>query len=796
MGTYFDNKNPNQSGASQNEDDVTAVKNSQTASQSGTSVNAVNGNQSNTTNKIAVENKPNNAQNSNITSENQNKQTNSTPVKKSQPQPQQTQQNYSQPQQTADTQSFSATNSKAMVQAPSTQTATQPQQNQSVTDTVLPQDVQQKIQQYKQQYAQAAAKGDMASAQAARTAAERLRNQNGYYSSVDGSALYRIDQNYVDRQIEFAKAAYDEAAARKDIQGMQEAHATAEYYRSLLGYTGGTDGSGSYRLNPDGTVNYDGMSYSEMWKAAKAVGDKYTMAYAANEADKARRSTGFYGGDDGTAGIPITATEAKISQLKESLTQAYASGDTKQASVIQQEIANLYKSIGQIQCDDGTVRTITELNYYIEQQKRAYDYAISNNDQTSAKTAHDNAVWASKQLGYARNDDGTTTPLNATIRTAMNSGNEPMNVSVDQNGNIIGIYNPDGSINSDYRGLVTLPYGGSSLQWIAYTSNDGRQSFVKVDNSAKSAFYEVNPNGSMNEKTAISANGNTLTTDNLVYGVDGNAYDRATGRTLAELASEYGLTAQNFVQKVTLGNGQVKYYNLNGVDVTYMYSPVQNGTMGDYGNDTLDSANKLLAEVGFNNVPQIENYNKLSWAEALKMAEEQVNGQYNEKLDYNLNRLNTNALQTGFYGQLPTEALKQQAVASTEVDRQKAVYDLATQLMQSSQDEAQRMYEDDMQTTQQRIETITTIFNQVYQAVRDAITDKQTDKQLQVQDDMNKVTSEGNKMNYNINLSNIWTEVINAYVDAHKSGLGVPGVISNAVSTAYNRLINNWQSNM
>lgn len=671
----------------------------------------------------------------------------------------------------------------------------------TATDALLPQTAQTQINQYKKIYTDAAAKGDWTTAQAARDAAERIRNNNGYYSSPDGSILYPIDQGYVDKQVEFAKAAYLAAEASGDFTGMTKAHDAAEYYRGLMGYSGGTDGSGNYKLKSDGSVDYSGMSYSEMWTAAKAVGDKYTMAYAANEADKQRRQSGVYGGSDGAAGIPVDSTKAKIEQLNGQLQQAYASGDAKQATILKQEITKLHNSIGEVECDDGSIRTVAELNFYIEQQKKAYNDAIANHDTTAANTAHENAVWADKQLGNNRNADGSvSTATGYTMKSGMSFNNEPINVSVDANGKIKGIYNADGTINTDYRGLVTVPYGTSTLQWIVHTDTSGQQSFVKVDPAAKSSFYEINADGSMNEKTAVSAGGNTLRTNDFVYGADGYSYDRETGKSLAELASEYGLTSQNFVQKITYGSGKTKFYNLNGVDVTWQYNTVQNGTMRDYANDTLDASNNLMASVGFNNVPQIKDYNTLSWEEALKRAEEQVNGKYSEKLDYNLNKLNNNALQTGFYGQLPTEALKQQAVASTEVDRQQAVYDLATQLMEQSQAQAQQMYQDDMTTTQQRLDTLTTIFNQVYQAIRDGIKDKQTERQLDIQQNANDIQQnandvqhEANLQNYNINLSSIWAEVISAYTSAYTSGLGVPGVISNAVQTAYNRLTKNWK---
>ena len=110
-----------------------------------------------------------------------------------------------------------------------------------------------------------------------------------------------------------------------------------------------------------------------------------------------------------------------------------------------------------------------------------------------------------------------------------------------------------------------------------------------------------------------------------------------------------------------------------------------------------------------------------------------MNGQYDQKLDSTLDSLNQKALETGFYGQLPTEALRQQAAASNEVERQSAINDLARSLMSDSRDYAQTQLTADTQTSQNRVSTIQQIYNMLaeyrQQELENALKNAQTQQE-------------------------------------------------------------------
>ena len=124
----------------------------------------------------------------------------------------------------------------------------------------------------------------------------------------------------------------------------------------------------------------------------------------------------------------------------------------------------------------------------------------------------------------------------------------------------------------------------------------------------------------------------------------------------------------------------------------------------------------------------------MSWEQALAQAQEQLNSSYQKSLNEALDNINQQALETGFYGQLPVEALKQQATSATELDKQTAIYDLARDLLSDSQDFAQQQYDNDMNTSEARLSTIQMIVNilQQYKAaeLEKITTQKELDNEM------------------------------------------------------------------
>lgn len=85
------------------------------------------------------------------------------------------------------------------------------------------------------------------------------------------------------------------------------------------------------------------------------------------------------------------------------------------------------------------------------------------------------------------------------------------------------------------------------------------------------------------------------------------------------------------------------------------------------------------------NSPMAQLENGMSYEEAQALANERYNPQYQQSLQDTLDKINVNAAKSGFYGQLPVEALKQQAAAAVETDKNTAIQQLAQALLENDQ---------------------------------------------------------------------------------------------------------------
>jgi hypothetical protein len=600
--------------------------------------------------------------------------------------------------------------------------------------------------------------------------AQKAANAEGYYRSDDGSQMYRIDQDYVDKKVkELSNAWY----ATNDPAEKERLHNEAEYYRGLLGYSGGADGSQRITKAPTTNPytnqqipNYTGMTPQQKYAAAQSAGDTYGMAEAANDAFRERWQQGYYGGVDGSTRTNIQPVISQINQLQAQLNEATSRNDAKAATQIQQQIKDRYNSIGMIVCEDGQVIARTELNLRIEQDKKDWWTKNDAGDYEGAQAAHDDAVWCSRQLGFNRNQDGTVlTPINSNAYSINDRQNNLVQANV-ENGNPVSVLNPDGSVNTNYRGILNMSGTDANYQqYIVTTGEDGGQVFIGVTGTPTD-FLIINPDGSINQNRVTDTQGNILSTSRFVFGEDDRTYDKTTGKSLVELASEYGLDPTNFVQKITDENGNTRFYNLYGEEVTGRLNAAQKQSINDYEQESLNDMTNAFLGAGFNNVPQWNDYDSLTWDQALAMAEEQVNGAFSKQLDTTLDKLNTSALQTGFYGQLPAEQLRQNAIAESEVERQQAIYELANQLQAASQTEAQRQFTDAMQTSQQRLNTVVTVFQQLYQYVRDKVSDMQQEEQFEIQRGNQNIQREANRLQAFMGTFEAWANLMGYAIQA------------------------------
>lgn len=313
---------------------------------------------------------------------------------------------------------------------------------------------------------------------------------------------------------------------------------------------------------------------------------------------------------------------------------------------------------------------------------------------------------------------------------ATDSTGKQYNVVTQQDGTLK-LIGSDGSSPSDLFGIITVSDPNNSQykkQYIATNDNGKTGKLIAISNSPVT-IRKLNEDGSYDKVTLRDAQGNTIDSGDVVYGSDGLTYVKATGESLGQIAARMGLDNSNYAFSVGRGNDE-KFFTLNGDPITGASA----ATTREWTQDKLlDKLYNAIMDAGYNNVPKLSDYDTLTWEQALAQAGEQMNGRYDQQLDNTLDSLNQKALETGFYGQLPTEALRQQAAASNEVERQSAINDLARSLMSDSRDYAQTQLTADTQTSQNRVSTIQQIYNMLaeyrQQELENALKNAQTQQE-------------------------------------------------------------------
>lgn len=289
----------------------------------------------------------------------------------------------------------------------------------------------------------------------------------------------------------------------------------------------------------------------------------------------------------------------------------------------------------------------------------------------------------------------------------------------------------DGSSPSDLFGIITVSDPSNSQykkQYIATNDNGKTGKLIAITNSPVT-IRKLNEDGSYDKTTLRDADGNVIDSGDVVYGTDGLTYVKSTGESLGQIAKRMGLDNSNYAFSVGQGNDE-KFFTLDGTPITGASA----ATTREWTQDKLlDKLYNAIMDAGYNNVPKLSDYDTLTWEQALAQAGEQMNSQYDKQLDNTLDSLNQKALETGFYGQLPTEVLRQQAAASNEVERQSAINDLARSLMSDSRDYAQTQLTADTQTSQNRVSTIQQIYNMLaeyrQQELENALKNAQTQQE-------------------------------------------------------------------
>lgn len=370
--------------------------------------------------------------------------------------------------------------------------------------------------------------------------------------------------------------------------------------------------------------------------------------------------------------------------------------------------------------------------------QRLINDAVSRGDwATAALYEQQRNAKIDKLTASGQNQNNYQKTYNYSTVATDNNGKQ-YNVVTQQDGTLK-LINPDGSSPSDLFGIITVSDPNNSQykkQYIATNDNGKTGKLVAISNSPVSVM-QLNEDGSYDATTLRDADGNAIDSGDLVYGSDGLSYLKSTGESLGQIAQRMGLDTSNYAFAVGRGN-DMRYYTLNGEEITGANA----GLTKEWTQDKLlDKLYNAIMDAGYNNVPKLSDYDTLTWEQALAQAGEQMNGRYDQQLNNTLDSLNQKALETGFYGQLPTEALRQQAAASNEIERQSAINDLARNLMSDSRDYAQTQLTADTQTSQNRVSTIQQIYNMLaeyrQQELENALKNAQTQQEYdQVQQNL------------------------------------------------------------
>ena len=526
---------------------------------------------------------------------------------------------------------------------------------------------------------------------------------------------------------------YNAAKAKGDKAGMQAAHDAAEKVRNEAGYTGGGDGSKVSIIGGGGSKGNTAQNIaSGLNNVMNQLGDKIKNNTSSNNgsagggADVQKPKAGNIARDDNSSKVSGKVYEVQKGGAPKGLgvgDQVVTNGGTYLITGVnadgsyQSSMYNANQTLknytGKYNAVPGSSNTGTGGVYTIGTEE-GIKQALSMKPGDTF-TTENGAVWT-------KNQDGTITVkhnghiLNGVVGSggpviATDNNNNKINILKDVDGNIAAITNSDGSISSS-RGLVSVDENGVPKQYVITEDiSTGALKMIATSNS-QVTLVDREEGGALPENKLTGMNGTTLSGSDLIYGEDGRTYDKRTGKWIRDIAQEYGMDYSNVAVKV--GD---QYYSLDGQNITIT--------------DTLINA---LMDQGFNQMPRFSDYDKLSWEQALAQAQEQLNSSYQKSLNEALDNINQQALETGFYGQLPVEALKQQATSATELDKQTAIYDLARDLLSDSQDFAQQQYDNDMNTSEARLSTIQMIVNilQQYKAaeLEKITTQKELDNEM------------------------------------------------------------------
>lgn len=605
--------------------------------------------------------------------------------------------------------------------------------------TKLTRDQQSQIRQLQEDWQKANAAGDQEAMNRAASAAATIRWQAGYRTDSSGqnpeaTSAPNPPSGYVNdwdatklsdedkQKIAQAQADWREANAKKDIYRMQVAAKTAADIRAKYGYSTSADGTKVYEIDKTGMTLVDGSANGLLAAGQTFNGTEYSgHVLRANPNNTSNAKVGDIVITNG--GAYFKSASGSVLLNKDVTTSNYTGEYSKVSSF--EALKNLSYYTG-LTAETGAVYQLNP-NGTIPQGLEVGDLIVTDKGTQIIESIDSDGTPHMADYSAVTTNEGLTALYNIPNYKPEVSQEEFARMIAD--GKVDAIFEGNGKqfyevrvdgvsyyVNSD--GSYAVP-GGISSKTMKVNGRDRVQQGVLLELDEGGQYWlpvDVSNLGVVWEYDATQNSYQPKDTDQRYVLYNGRTYNVNSGKSIGNYDDP------DFDPTVDVMEYDGHFYDASGNLVDDKVN------VKDKNMQTDNSAiNQILDDLYRTNdqSPRLRDYDRLSWEQAQARAADQLNAAYNQRLKNNLDKLNRQALQTGFFGQLPAEQLRQQAVAENEVARQQAINELANTLYNNSYNEAQTEYNADTQRTQNQVSNLNTIFN-AYQTYTKSMRDYET----------------------------------------------------------------------
>jgi|GEM_PF-5421751 len=246
------------------------------------------------------------------------------------------------------------------------------------------------------------------------------------------------------------------------------------------------------------------------------------------------------------------------------------------------------------------------------------------------------------------------------------------------------------------------------------TAADGKK-YLKLDDGSGVDVTKAFKTELYKEDKDEKGNKILVPQNRIAYIVNGKTYD------------EYGRELS--VGDIVKAAGD-KYYQMTaGGGVEYTPPASLENALVEFEDPFMRSIAEIISNL-YNEMPQLAE--TMTLEQAIAQAAQRLNPQYNQAMEQAMTALDEKALKTGFYGQLPTEALRRETAGKLEVERLNSIYDLANQLFGQSEESAYRALDAATQGHQNKLNTLLNLLGlyQSERAYRDSRSDAEFERAL------------------------------------------------------------------